>query len=106
VFDIKARLGSFDLPFRFGRRRPAPLGIHLTGVRGGYRGCGTILTCSLTFAPPASFACLLRLRRKMAHRAITGVMLLRAGYAGADASLRKRGIAQNTPAASFAALVA
>ena len=30
-------------------------------------------------------------------------LLLRAGYAGADASLRKRGIAQNDPSASFAA---
>jgi NTE family protein len=32
-------------------------------------------------------------------------LLLRAGYAGADASLRKRGIVKNDPAASFAGVV-
>ncbi len=32
-------------------------------------------------------------------------LLLRAGHAGADASLRKRGITQSIPPASFAGLV-
>lgn len=43
-----------------------------------------------------------RLRTRLNHFSVAErQLLLRAGYAGADASLRARGLAPNTPAASF-----